>query len=269
MLYNPAINLGGKMNRLKDKIVLITGASSGIGRAAAEAFASSGAKLILTARREEVLNQLKDDLSKRYGNSIFTYTLDVQDKSQIDKFFTSIPEEFSQIDVLLNNAGLALGLSHTVESDVNDWEVMIETNLKGLIYVTKATLAIMYPNQRGHIINLGSVAGVSYYANASVYCATKAAVHAFSCSLREECIEKNIKVSEIMPGMVNTEFSTVRFHGDKSRADNVYKGVEPLVAEDIADLILYVANLPAHVNLAESLIYPTAQSGPTKVHRKS
>jgi NADP-dependent 3-hydroxy acid dehydrogenase YdfG len=255
------------MNRLHNKIVLITGATSGIGYASASAFAKQGAKLIIVGRREEKLFGLRDELIKNYAATIYAYTLDVRDKSQVDKFFAAIPDEFKTIDILLNNAGLALGLSHTIDSLIDDWEVMIDTNVKGLLYMTKSVLDIMYPRLMGHIINIGSLAGIDYYANASVYCASKAAVHAFSNALREECIEKNIRVSEILPGMVNTEFSQVRFNGDDERANNVYAGVEYLVADDIADLIVYTANLPAHINLAEALIMPTAQANSHKVYR--
>ena len=256
------------MNRLKDKTILITGASSGIGKAAARAFAAQGSKLILAARREQALVELKNELTNEFDSKIYIHALDVREKQQVDQFFGSIPDEFISIDVLLNNAGLALGLSHTIDSSIADWEDMINTNIKGLVYVTRATLELMYPLKRGHIINLGSIAGIDYYANGSVYCATKAAVHAFSGALREECVEKNIKVSEILPGMVNTEFSKVRFHGDIERADNVYKGVEPLVAEDLADLIAYMANLPAHVNLSETVIMPTCQANAHKTFRE-
>lgn len=257
------------INRLKGKVVLITGASSGIGRAAAAAFAERGARLILVARRAEMLRELKDELIQQYGIEVFTHVADVRDKGQVDSFFATIPASFKPINILLNNAGLALGLSHTVYSSIDDWEAMLDTNVKGLLYVTKATLELMYQQQHGHIINLGSIAGIYHYANASVYCASKAAVHAFSNALREECVEKNIKISEVMPGMVaNTEFSKVRFHGDQDKADSVYKGVEPLVPEDIADLIVYTANLPERVNLAESVIMPIAQANAHKTHRK-
>ncbi len=255
-------------NRLKGKTVLITGASSGIGRACSMAFAAHGAKLIITARRASELDQLKNELVEKFGVEVFSAVFDVQNRSQIEQFFTQIPVQFQQIDILLNNAGLALGLCPTLESNCDDWESMLNTNVAGMFYMTKSVLEIMCQRLSGHIINLGSVAGIVHYANASVYCATKAAVHAFSNSLREECIEKNIKVSEVMPGMVNTEFSTVRFKGDKERADNVYAGINPLTADDIADLVIYIANLPPHVNLAQSLIFPTAQAG-TKVPRRN
>lgn len=254
------------MNRLKNKTVLITGASSGIGRASSEAFASHGAHLIVVARREAELTQLKNDLSSRFNVEVFSYALDVQNKQQIKDFFDKIPPQLQQIDILLNNAGLALELSPVMENNPDDWDTMLDTNVKGLFLMSKAVLATMYQKQSGHIINLGSVAGIHHYANGAAYCATKAAVHAFSNALREECIEKNIKISEVMPGMVNTEFSTVRFKGDNQRANNVYTGMTPLTAEDVADLIIYTANLPAHVNLAQSLIYPIAQAG-IKVHR--
>ena len=255
------------MNRLKDKIVLVTGATSGIGYATSVAFANEGAKLIIVGRRSEQLMKLNDDLVKNHATKVYARELDVRDKSQVDEFFETLPSEFRSIDVLVNNAGLARGLEHVVDGASSDWESMIDTNISGLIYMTKSVLKVMYPRQSGQIINIGSVAGIDYYANGAVYCATKAAVHAFSRALREECVEKNIRVCEIMPGMVNTEFSQVRFHGDKERADSVYNNVEPLLASDIADLIIYTANLPSHVNLAETVILPTAQANAHKTYR--
>ena len=254
-------------NRLQNKIVLITGATSGIGRETAIEFAKSGSKLILTGRRIDALNNLQQELVNTYKTKVYIKQLDVREKKSVNEFFETIPNEFSNIDILINNAGLALGFEHAVDGDITDWETMIDTNILGLLYVTKSVLPNMNKNCRGHIINIGSVAGIDHYANGSVYCATKAAVHAFSRALREECIEKNIKVSEIMPGMTNTEFSQVRFHGDKERANNVYKGYEPLLASDIADLILYTANLPSHVNLAETVIMPTVQANAHKTYK--
>ncbi len=254
-------------NRLHDKTILITGASSGIGLATAHAFASKGSRLILAARRESALSILKQELIAKYSIDVFTAKLDVQSYSQVSEFFKSIPEPFQNIDILINNAGLSLGLTDLAEGSLDDWETMIDTNVKGLLYVTKEVIDIMYKRKHGQIINIGSIAGIQPYAKGAVYCGVKAAVHALSRSLREECIEKNIKISEIMPGMVNTEFSTVRFHGNKQKADNVYSGIEPLLAEDIADLIVYTANLPRHVNLAETLILPTAQASPSKIYR--
>lgn len=254
-------------NRLENKVVLITGVSSGIGAACANKFAEYGANLILTARKEDVLTKLKQELlQKNSGLKIHTAILDVRNKTQVNELFKNLPHDFTHIDILINNAGLSLGLEHVAVGESDDWDTMIDTNIKGIMYITKATLNSMYKNQKGHIINLGSIAGIFPYSNAAAYCATKAAVHAYSRSLREECIEHNIKVSEVLPGAVNTEFSTTRFHGNRARADNVYKGFEPLMAQDVADLIIYIANLPNHVNLAEAVVMPSAQAN-TKIHK--
>lgn len=255
-------------NRLKNKTVLITGVSSGIGEACAHRFATDEANLILVARKETTVTKLKSELLKQQPHlKIHTALADVRDKSQVDALFSNLPPAFSNIDILINNAGLSLGLEHVAVGDNTDWETMIDTNIKGLMYVTHATLQGMYQRKSGHIINLGSIAGIFAYANGAAYCATKAAVHAYTRALREECIEKNIKVSEILPGAVNTEFSTTRFHGDKERADNVYKGFTPLVAADIADIISYTANLPTHVNMAEIVVMPSAQANAHKTNK--
>lgn len=255
-------------NNIQGKVVLITGASSGIGRACALSFARYHPKIILVARRIVELESLKSELQNMYpGIDIHAQGLDITQKDQVDDFFNTLPESFKNIDILINNAGCALGLEHTVAADIDDWENMININLKGFLYIIRQVLQTMYKNQRGHIINIGSIAGEFPYANASVYCATKAAVHAFSRALREECIEYNVKVSEVMPGAVNTEFSKVRFKGNTDKADNVYNGFDPLLASDVADLIFYIANLPKHVNLAESIIMPSAQASVHKIHR--
>jgi 3-hydroxy acid dehydrogenase/malonic semialdehyde reductase len=256
-------------NRLFNKTILITGASSGIGEGCAKLFAPYGVKLILVARRVERLNKLKEKLQKQHQIQIYCHQLDVTNLSAVKDFFTHISSDFKNIDILINNAGLSLGLDHLVNSDINDWEKMINTNIKGLLYIAQHTLKLMYKHNSGHIINIGSVAGVMPYANGTVYCATKAAVQAFSTALRQECIEKNIKVSVIAPGLLNTEFSTVRFYGDQKKAENVYANIDPLLPEDIADLIVYCANAPSHVNLAEILVMPTCQAGPTLVKRKT
>lgn len=254
-------------NRIKGKTVLITGASSGIGYAAAKAFAAMGANLILTARRVGVVDKLKEELLQEHKINIFSMALDVTKKRHAEELFTTLPEEFAKIDILVNNAGLSLSMDPIVDGASEEWETMINTNIKGMLLVTQQVLKIMQKRRTGHIINLGSISGVFPYANGAVYCATKSAVHAFSRALREESVKFNIKISEVMPGAVNTEFSEVRFHGDKQKADNVYKGFTPLVAADVADLIVYMANLPKDVNLAEAMIMPTAQASIATVHR--
>jgi len=255
-------------NRIKDKTVLITGASSGIGEACAREFASHGSRLVLAARRVDRLEHLKDQLTSEFGIDIFVVGVDVTHTKQVETAFRHLPDNFSAIDILVNNAGLALGLDNFVDDDPMNWEIMIETNIKGFIAVLRLIGQKMVEQGFGHIINIGSVAGVESYAKGGVYCATKHAVHAISQSLREEMVEHGVKVSEILPGAVNTEFSQVRFHGNQERANMVYQGFEPLQAKDIAELIVYNANLPAHVNLAESLILAARQSRATKIHRQ-
>lgn len=254
-------------NRIKGKTVLVTGASSGIGYAAAKAFAAMGANLILTARRIGIVDKLREELLQEYKINIFSMALDVTKKRHAEELFTTLPEEFSKIDILVNNAGLSLSMDPIASGVSEEWETMLNTNVKGLLLITQQVLKIMQKRRSGHIINIGSISGVFPYANGAVYCATKAAVHALSRALREESVKFNIKISEVIPGAVNTEFSEVRFHGDKQKADNVYKGFTPLVAEDVADLIVYMANLPKDVNLAEAMILPTAQSSIATVHR--
>lgn len=255
-------------NRLQGKTVLITGASSGIGKATAMEFASYGANLILAARRVERLEELKLELLQQHNIKVFVIGMDVTHPKQVKTALDHLPDSIKNIDILVNNAGLALGLDNLIDDDVENWETMIDTNIKGFLTVLRLVTKRMVAQGYGHIINIGSVAGVEAYAKGSVYCATKHAVHAISQGLREEMVEHGIKVSEILPGAVNTEFSTVRFKGDQERADAVYQGFEPLQASDVAELIVYTANLPSHVNLAESLILAARQSRATKIHRQ-
>lgn len=256
-------------NRIKGKTILITGASSGIGLSCAKLFAKYGANLILAARRFDRLEALKDDLENNYQANTFIYELDVTKASDVAKFLENIPGSFKKIDILINNAGLALGLDDLIHDDVNNWERMIDTNVKGFLTVLRLVSKQMVElSVEGHIINIGSIAGLESYAKGAVYCATKHAVHAITQAFREEMVEYGIKVSEICPGAVNTEFSLVRFNGDKSRADSVYNGFEELSPDDIAETIVYQANLPAHINIAESVIFPRAQARATKIHRR-
>lgn len=255
-------------NRLKNKTVLITGASSGIGAACAEAFAKSGANLVLTARRVDRLEALKSKLESKYSVNIFVIGMDVTNPKQVAMAFNHLPESIAPIDVLINNAGLSLGLEPVIDDDTNNWDTMIDTNIKGFLAVLRIVAKDMVQRGEGHIINMGSIAGIEAYGKAAVYAATKHAVHAITQSLREELIEHGIKVSEVLPGAVNTEFSTVRFKGNRERANKVYQGFESLAASDIADTVVYVANLPKHVNLAEVLILPSAQARATMIHRK-
>ncbi|KAI9499012.1 hypothetical protein BDB00DRAFT_797820 [Zychaea mexicana] len=252
------------MGRLEGKNVFITGASAGIGEATAREFAKEGSNLILTARRLERLQGLKQELEKQYPSiTVTAVELDVRRKSQIDSVVASVPP----VDVLVNNAGMVLGVDHLVDVDEDEFDQMIQTNVKGLVFLTKAVLPSMKERQTGHIINLGSIAGKQAYAGGSIYCATKYAVEAITASLRHELVDTPIRVSGICPGLVNTEFSTVRFRGDKDKADNVYTGMQPLVAQDIAELIVFTAGRPPHVNIADMLVFPTAQADAKTVAR--
>ncbi|MCL4424960.1 MAG: SDR family oxidoreductase [Firmicutes bacterium] len=249
---------------LKGKTALVTGASSGIGQATVRRLVQAGGRVIVAARRTERLAALREEL----GDALFPITLDVRQREHVEKILGELPTEWSAISILVNNAGLALGLEKLAEANVADWEGMIDTNVKGLLYVTHTILPGMLARGEGHIINLGSIAGHEAYPGGSVYCATKSSVHAISESLRKELVDTPLRVTEISPGMVETEFSLVRFHGDKDRAARVYHGVEPLTADDIADAILYAATRPPHVNINEMIIMATNQAGATIVSRK-
>ncbi|QMU27958.1 SDR family NAD(P)-dependent oxidoreductase [Adhaeribacter radiodurans] len=246
-----------------NKIAFITGATSGIGWATAVALAKVGYRIIATGRRAERLEALQKDIDQ----AILPLVFDVRDKQAVKAAIASLPTEWQQIDVLLNNAGNAHGLAPIQDGDELDWEMMIDINVKGLLYVSKEIIPFMLKRQAGHIINIGSVAGKEVYANGNVYCASKFAVDALTQGMRLDLNKAGIKVSEVNPGLVQTEFSEVRFKGDKERAETVYQGFQPLLAEDIADLIVFMVTRPAHVNLAEILILPTAQASATTVKK--
>jgi len=252
---------------LKNKIILITGASSGIGAACAEQFAKAGAKLVLCARRVEVVAELASELKSKYHAEIYVFPLDVRDKVQVKKQLSSLPESFKNIDILVNNAGLAAGLDAVQDADVQDWEDMIDTNVKGLLYMTREILPKMIAKNTGHIINIGSIAGHTVYPKGVVYCATKHAVKVLSEGLRMDLLCTKIRVSSVDPGAVETEFSTVRFKGDADRAAKIYEGFIPLQAADIADAVLYCATRPPHVNIADMIVMPTAQAGISMIAR--
>ncbi len=256
------------MDRLQDKIVFITGASSGIGKACAEAFAEEKANLILAARRFERLKKQAESLEKEFGIKTRILQLDVRDFNAVKESFNSLSEEWKKVDILINNAGLARGLEKIYEGDLNKWEEMIDTNVKGLLYVTRNVLPGMVERQKGHVINIGSTAGHEVYPNGNVYCATKYAVQALTKGIRMDCLEHRIKVSTVDPGLVETEFSIVRFSGDKDRAAKVYEGFDPLTGKDIADAVLYCATRPEHVNINEIILTPLAQASSTQVIRK-
>lgn len=249
------------------KIALITGATTGIGNAAAHKLAEKNFNLIITGRRGNLLDDLKKELGIKYKADVLTLNFDVRDWQKVDEMIDSLPESWRKIDVLINNAGLAAGFGHIQNGDVNDWEQMIDTNIKGLLYITKKVIPLMIENEHGHIINLSSIAAKEVYENGNVYCATKHAVDALTKSMRIELVEHNIKVTSISPGAVETEFSLVRFKGDKDRAAKVYEGFTPLFAEDIAEAILFAVTRPPHVNIDDMLIMPAAQASMHKIHR--
>ncbi|KAF0521021.1 NADP-binding protein [Gigaspora margarita] len=256
------------MSRLKNKTVLITGASAGIGEACAKEFAKVGSNLILTARRIDRLNELKQLILSEHPNlKVYTRQLDVRDKSTVDQLVPTLPSDLKDIDVLVNNAGLVKGMDKIGEVSSEDIDTMIDTNVKGLLYVTQAVLPRMKERQKGHIINIGSISGKQVYPNGGVYCASKHAVNAISRTLLNELVDTPIRVTEINPGMVETEFSVIRFGGDKSRADKVYDGLTPLTGEDIAETVIFVASRPDHVNIADVTVYPVNQASVSSVYR--
>lgn len=242
------------------KIALITGATSGIGRATALLLAENGYNLIITGRRTELLDTLKKEIEVKYKADILPLCFDIRDKVQVDDAVAHLPERWKKIDVLINNAGLAAGLNHIQDGDEDDWERMIDTNIKGLLYITRRIAPMMVEQKAGHIINIGSIAGTEVYENGNVYCATKHAVNALTKAMRIDLLKSNIKVTQIRPGMVETEFSIIRFHGDEEKAKNVYAGVTPLFAEDIAQTILFILSRPAHVSINDIEVTPTQQA---------
>jgi len=249
------------------KTALITGATSGIGKACAHTFAQQGYRLILVARRENELVKIAKHLADKYAIAVKTLVADVRDNAVLTQVLESLPEDWKAIDVLVNNAGLSQGLDPIDKGDTNDWDTMIDTNVKGLLYVTRIVSAWMVSRKRGHIINIGSIAGKEVYPNGNVYCATKHAVDALNKGMRMDLLPYGIKVTAINPGMVETEFSVVRFKGDENKAKKVYEGLEPLLADDIAEAIWFVVSRPAHVNINDMLIMPTAQASATLVQR--
>ncbi len=253
--------------RLDGKIVFVTGASSGIGEACARAFAKEGASLLLAARRLDRLETVAAQIASETGVQIHLLTLDVRDQPSVELAVSSLPPEWAEIDILLNNAGLSRGLDKLHEGLLSDWEEMIDTNVKGLLYVTRAVLPGMVRRGRGQIINIGSIAGREAYPGGNVYCASKAAVRLLTAGLRMDTVDTPIRVSTVDPGLVETEFSLVRFHGDEERAKKVYNGMRPLTGADVADTVLFVATRPAHVNVAEVLLLPEAQASATLVRR--
>ncbi|MDZ8031752.1 SDR family oxidoreductase [Nostoc sp. DedSLP04] len=257
------------MTSLQNQIILITGASSGIGTACAKIFAGAGAKLILAARRLERLQQLADTLSKDFSTEIHLLQLDVRDRHAVESAIANLPPAWSNIDILINNAGLSRGLDKLHEGSFQDWEDMIDTNVKGLLYVSRYVVPGMVSRDRGHVVNLGSIAGHQTYPGGNVYCATKAAVRAISEGLKQDLLGTQVRVTSVDPGMVETEFSEVRFHGDAERANKVYQGVTPLTADDVADVIFFCVTRSPHVNINEVVLMPVDQASATLVNRRT
>jgi hypothetical protein len=250
------------------KIVLITGATSGIGEASAIKFAEAACRLIITGRRKDRLDDLTEHLVQEYGIEVLPLCFDVREKKEVQKNLGNLPSEWNKVDILINNAGLAVGLNHVDDGDIDDWDRMIDTNVKGLLYVTRAIAPGMVKRGSGHIINVASIAGKEVYENGAVYCASKHAVDALSRGMRIDMLSHGIKVTNIAPGLTETEFSLVRFKGDAGKAKVPYTGVEPLTGTDIAAVIYFAATQPAHVNLNDIVITPTAQASGVYIHRK-
>lgn len=250
------------------KIVLITGATSGIGEAAAHLYAENGYNIILTGRRENLLLTLKSKLENQHGVEVHTLCFDVREKDAVKEAIESIHGNWINIDVLINNAGLAKGFSDIQDGNLEDWETMIDTNIKGLLYVSRQVMPLMIKNKKGHIVNIGSIAGKEVYAKGNVYCSTKHAVEGITKAMRMDLLPHKIKVTAVCPGAVETEFSVVRFDGDQDRADSVYDGYQPLNAIDVAEAIYFATSRPAHVNINDLLIMPTAQANTSNLLRE-
>ena len=249
------------------KIIMITGATAGFGRATARKFAKNGYDVIITGRRKERLDELEKELGE-YKVEVLTLNFDVRKRYEVADIISGLPDKWKNIDILVNNAGLAVGLSHVDDADVDDWDRMVDTNVKGLLYVTRAVAPLMVARNRGHIFNISSIAGTDIYENGNVYCATKSAVNSLSKAMRIDLLKHNIKVTNIAPGMAETEFSLVRFKGDKEQAKQVYTGVDALTGDDIAEVIYYCATLPAHVCINDLSITPTQQAAVGVLNRK-
>lgn len=252
------------MNRLKGKTAVVTGATAGIGHKTAELLAAEGVHVVITGRRSSRLTEIKNDLESRFDVDVQTAAFDIQDSEACQDFVESLSKP---IDILVNNAGLAKGTDPVFDASFEDWDTMIDTNIKGLLYLSRLISPQMKERNKGHIINVGSIAGHESYAGGVVYTATKHAVKAITESTKKDLHGTNVRVSMVSPGLVDTEFSEVRFRGDKEKAANVYKGIKPLVAEDIAEIIIFIANRPPHVNIMDTIVFPVAQSSANMVHR--
>jgi 3-hydroxy acid dehydrogenase / malonic semialdehyde reductase len=257
------------MQSLKNKIVCITGASSGIGAACASEFAKNGSALLLAARRKDRLETLAAGLASQHGIRVHTAKLDIRNQNQVEQVFSSLPADWQTIDILVNNAGLTRGLTTLQEGSIQDWEEIIDTNVKGLLYVTRAVLPGMVNRNSGHIINIGSIAGHQTYPKGNVYCASKFAVTGLTRGLKMDLLGTSVRVSSVDPGLVETEFSEVRFRGDKERAAKTYAGLAPLRPEDVAEIVVFCAARPEHVNIGEVMVTPTDQASVSMVHRRA
>jgi len=254
---------------MKEKIIFITGASSGIGEGCARKFASEGSDLILNARNPEKINSLKSELETTYGIQVYPLPFDVRDREAARTAIHSLSGKWKNIDVLINNAGLVIGVDKQQDGNMDEWDTMIDTNIKGLLTITRIVTPGMVERGRGHIINIGSIAGDAAYAGGSIYCATKAAVKALSDGLRIDLVDTPLRVTNIKPGMVETNFTVVRFRGDKAAADTFYKGIRPLTGDDVAETVYFAASAPAHIQIAEVLLMPTNQAAATISYRNS
>jgi NADP-dependent 3-hydroxy acid dehydrogenase YdfG len=263
-------NRGGVLPQLNENkgIALVTGASSGIGKATARQLAERGFDIIITGRRKERLDKFAAELKEKYGIDVLSLNFDIRKQAEVDKAIENLPEKWKNIDVLVNNAGLAAGADPIYDGLIDDWERMIDTNIKGLLYISKKVMPLMMKRKTGHIVNIGSIAGKQVYPNGNVYCASKFAVDALTKGMRIDLLKHNIRVTQIAPGAVETEFSIVRYHGDKDKADKVYEGYTPLFAGDIANAVLFAVTRPAHVNVADVLIMPKAQANPYYWNKK-
>lgn len=250
------------------KIVLITGATSGFGKSCAYRYAKEGNDLILTGRRKERLLEIQQDIKEKHKVDVDILDFDVRNRKEVEKNISSLSTKHSHIDILINNAGLALGADLFQDSSIDDWETMIDTNVKGILYVTRAVLPFLQKSEFPHIINIGSIAGKEVYATGNVYCASKFAVDALTKSMRIDFLDLGIKVSQIAPGAAETEFSIVRYKGDNEKANKVYDGYKPLVGDDIAEIAFWITNLPQHININDLVVMPSAQAGPGKFRKK-
>jgi 3-hydroxy acid dehydrogenase/malonic semialdehyde reductase len=251
-----------------NKIIMITGATAGFGKATAVQFAKNGYDIIITGRRKERLVEFEKELLSYGKIRVLSLNFDVRNREEVADVISNLPEEWKAIDILVNNAGLAVGMDHIDKGNIDDWDRMIDTNIKGLLYITRAVTPLMVARNSGHIFNIGSIAGKENYEYGNVYCASKSAVDSLSRSMRIDLLKNNIKVTNIAPGMAVTEFSIVRFKGDIDRADSVYKGIDALTGEDIAEVIYFCATLPAHVCINDLIITPTQQAGVNHNYRK-